>query len=88
MSISFELPELEDALRADYGDLNAAARDALLIDAYRTGRLSVGRLAEVRGGSVSSVIAWLGDHGVGPNYSAEDFAADHEALRSVLGSRP
>jgi predicted HTH domain antitoxin len=88
MSISFELPELEDDLRADYGDLNAAARDALLIDAYRTGRVSMGRLAQVRGTSVSSVLSWLNEHGVGPNYTAEDFAADQEALQSILGSRP
>ena len=40
MSITFELPELEETLQADYGrNLNQAAKEALLIDAYRTGRL-------------------------------------------------
>ena len=86
MSITFELPELEETLRADYGNLNQAAKEALLIDAYRTRRLSIGRLAEVLGYSISHTTAWLDEHRVGPNYSVEDFDVDRATLQKPRGS--
>ena len=80
MAIHFELRELEESLRAGYGDLNEAAREALLIDAYRTGRLSAGRLAETLGRSVSATMVWLDEHRVGPNYSVEDYGVDCKSM--------
>ena len=87
MTIHFELPELEDDLRADYGNLNQAAKEALLIDAYRTGRLSIGRLAQVLGHSISATNAWLDEHRVGPNYSMTDFADDRNIPEKNNGTR-
>jgi len=80
MTIHFELPDLEETLRADYGNLNQAAKEALLIDAYRTGKLSLGKLAQTLGRSPSTTTAWLDQHRVGPSYSPEDLAADLQSL--------
>jgi predicted HTH domain antitoxin len=88
MAITFELPELEEALRADYGNLNQAAKEALLIDAYRTGRLSIGRLSEALGFSVSHTMAWLGEHRVGPNYTLDEFLADRRTSDNLPNERP
>ncbi|HMO25150.1 MAG TPA: UPF0175 family protein [Tepidisphaeraceae bacterium] len=80
MAISFELHGLEAQLREAYDDLNTAARDALLIDAYRTGRISFGRLCETLEMSVSAGHDWLAAHGVGPNLDAENIADDEARL--------
>lgn len=86
MSISFNLPELEDHLRAGYADLDEAAKQALLIDAYRTGKLSIGRLAQAIGQSVTQTHDWLAQHRVGPNYTADDLASDQDTLRLLRES--
>jgi predicted HTH domain antitoxin len=81
MAITFELPGLEAVLREQYGgDLNQAARDALLIDAYRSGRLSIGRLAATLGLTTIQTVQWLDGHGVGPNYSPADFESDRRSF--------
>lgn len=47
MAISFQLDaDLEQQLRRDFGDLDAGAKETLLIEAYRLGKLSIGRLAQ------------------------------------------
>jgi predicted HTH domain antitoxin len=87
MAISFHLEtELEDQLRRDLGDLGKAARDALLIDAYRKGKLSIGRLARSLEVSVLEADQWLAERGVPLNYSFEDFEADVQTLREFRGS--
>ena len=87
MSISFDIPELEDHLRAGYANLNEAAKQALLIDAYRTGKLSIGRLAQAIGQSVTQTHDWLAQHRVGPSYTADDLDADQNTLRRFRESR-
>ncbi|MEM6313068.1 MAG: UPF0175 family protein [Planctomycetota bacterium] len=76
MPITIELPGLEEVLRQRYPDLEAATREALLIDAYRSGRLSLGRLAEVLGTSSAGANQWLDQHGVGPSYDFDAFEQD------------
>jgi predicted HTH domain antitoxin len=47
MSVSFELPEsIEKELRDELGDLDQAAKQAALVELYRQGKLSHGKLAE------------------------------------------
>jgi hypothetical protein len=46
MSISFELPpDIEEQLRRELGDLDQVAKEAVLVEMYRQGRLSHGKLA-------------------------------------------
>ncbi len=84
MSITFHLgDDLEQQLARDLGDLNEAAREALLIEAYRRGKLSIGGLACALGISVLEADAWLGRRGVPLNYDIEDFEADVQTLREL-----
>lgn len=84
MPVTFQLEsELEAQLRRDLGDLGEAAREALLIEAYRRGKLSIGRLARTLGIGVVETDAWLASRGVSLNYSFEDFRADQETLREL-----
>lgn len=87
MTISFDLPkDVENDLRKEYGDLSAAAKEALIIDAYRTGRLSLGHVAEVVG-LPTSILAqrWLSDRGVPLNYSLGDLESDRRTLGKLFG---
>ncbi len=50
MSISFELPgNIEERLRAEFGDLNQAAKEAALVELYRQERLTHHELATALG---------------------------------------
>ncbi len=67
------------------GDLSQAARDALLIEAYRMGKLSVGRLARTLRIGVLEADKWLAARGVALNYTIEDFKPDQQTLRDLRG---
>ena len=85
MTVSFELPhELEQHLRLELGDLDQAAKEALLIESYREGRLSVGKIAQILGKGVIETQAWLTEHGVPLNYSLEDLKNDRETLHRLF----
>lgn len=87
MAISFQLENaLEEQLRRDLGDLGQAARDALFIDAYRKGKLSIGRLAKTLGIGVIEADRWLAERGVPLNYGFEDFQSDTQTLRELRDS--
>ena len=86
MTITFQLEDdLERQLRRDLGDLSQAARDALLVEAYRMGKLSIGRLARTLGVGVVDADRWLAQRGVPLNYTFEDFTADQNTLRELRG---
>ncbi len=81
MAVSFQLEsDLEAQLRREMGDLGQAARDALLIEAYRNGKLSIGRSAQTLGLGVLEADAWLAARGVSSNYRDEALQADLRAL--------
>ena len=85
MTVSFELPnEIEQQLRVAFGDLGQAAKRALLINAYREGQISIGRLAETLGMGTIEAQQWLADQNVPMNYSAEDFAADCRTIDKLF----
>ncbi|MCC6357324.1 MAG: UPF0175 family protein [Phycisphaerales bacterium] len=87
MSITFHLEDdLERQLRHDLGDLGQAAREALLIEAYRRGKLSIGRLARTLGIGVIETDEWLAKRGVSLNYDFDDFQADRQTLRDLRGA--
>jgi predicted HTH domain antitoxin len=86
MTITFQLEDdLERQLRRDLGDLSQAARDALLVEAYRMGKLSIGRLARTLGVGVAEADHWLAQRGVPLNYTFEDFTADQNTVRELRG---
>lgn len=87
MKLEIEIPdELQRALAAEWGDLPSAAREALAIESYRTGRLSLGMLAEMlgMGMGVLAADAWLAQRGVPLNYTAEDLEADRRDLAELF----
>ena len=89
MTVTFQLEDdLEKQLRQDLGDLSQAARDALLIEAYRMGKLSIGRLARTLGVGVLEADERLAQRGVSLNYSFEDFKADERTLQELRGRSP
>lgn len=89
MSITFQLEgELEEQFRRDFGDLEQTAREALLIEAYRRGKLSIGRLADTLGIRVIEADAWLAERGIPLNYSITDFHTDLQTLRECAAGKP
>ena len=89
MAILIDIPkELEQDLRAEWGDLERAAKEALLIESYRSGKLSIGYLAEILGMGVIEAENWLGQRGVNWNYSTEDLEADRKTLSRLLDKKP
>jgi predicted HTH domain antitoxin len=84
MTITFQLEDdLEQQLRRDLGDLSHAARESLLIEAYRMGNLSIGRLARTLGMGVIEADQWLAQRSVALNYSFEAFQADQRTVCSL-----
>jgi len=89
VSISFDLPDpIEKELQSGLGDLNAAAKEAFLIESYRTGRLSIGDIAAILGFETKyEAEVWLGQRGVSWNYGLAELDADRETLAKVFGDR-
>ena len=86
MAIHVELPrKTEDELRSLWGDLPQAALESLLIESYRTRKISVGYLAKVLGMGVIEADAWLKTRGIPLNYTVEDLQADSETLDRLFG---
>lgn len=88
MVIRINIPDdKEPTLRRAWGaDLDRAALEALLIEGYRTGKLSaaeVGRLLELD--DRWAVNQWLAEHNVPLNYSRDDLDADRRTLDQILG---
>jgi predicted HTH domain antitoxin len=85
MAVSFELPKkVEDDLRGELGDLNRAAKEALLIECYRQARISIGYLAQALDMGVLEADEWLRKRGVPLNYTPEDLKSDIETLERIL----
>ena len=77
----------EEELRKALGpDLDEAARDALLIHGYRTGRLSLGFLAEALGFTTRlDAQEWLAARNIPLNYDLEELESDRATLRQQFG---
>jgi predicted HTH domain antitoxin len=63
-------------LAADEVDLSRTTLEALAIEGYRGGRLSIGQLAEMLDLSVLQAEDFLNTKGVSLNYSLADFEDD------------
>jgi predicted HTH domain antitoxin len=86
MSLTIEISkEVEDALRQEWGDLTKAATESLLIESYRTGRISLGFLAKILGIGRWDAEKWLGDRGVTWNYGLDDLEGDRVTMGRIFG---
>ena len=85
MSITIRLPEaIEQQLRASLGNLDAAIKEAALVELYRQGQLSHGRLAECLELSRSEVDIILARHNVTEDLlTVEEFERQARELREV-----
>jgi len=79
--------ESEVGLREALGsDINEIVTEALLINGYRTGRLSLGLLASALGLPTSfAALQWLADRKIPINYDLDELEADRETIRNRLG---
>lgn len=85
-TVSFQLPErIEQQLRLELGDLEAVAKEAALVELYRQGQLSHGKLAEGLGISRYEADAVLKRHNVTEDLmSRDEFDQQVSSLRSAL----
>ena len=64
MSVTINLPEnIEQQLKEQWGDLPRRTLEALALEAYRSGALSAGQVAEVLQLSASAAESLLHEHG-------------------------
>ena len=87
MAVSFELPrEVEDKLRRELGDLGQAAKEALLLESYRRGKLTKYALSQALALDRFETEALLKRENIlegSPTW--EDLEADRATLDQVLG---
>jgi predicted HTH domain antitoxin len=85
MAVSFGLPaELERSLREQFGDLEQAAKEALLVEAYRRGRLSHHELSQALGCDRLETEEVLHRHQVTEDLgTVEQYLADARALEEL-----
>jgi len=89
MAISINLPpDVEHLLTAQYGDLAQAAKEALAIEAYRSGKFGIGVLRRLLGfGTRWEAEQWLNARHVPINYGPEELEADRQTLDRLLGEK-
>ncbi len=85
MTVSFDLPEnIEQQLRRQLSDLGQAAKEALAIEAFRAGRLSLGQFAEVLGLSMYEADGFLKQRNVLLDITEEELERERSALQDLL----
>ncbi len=90
MTLSVHIPDSAAAsLREALGpDFERSVLEAMVIEAYRRGRMSVGALAQTLGMGVIEADQWLAQRGVPLNYSAQDLESDARTLRRLVPELP
>jgi len=88
MSVSFQLPpDLEQHLRRDLPNLDAEAKEALLVDLYRRGKLSHHALSQALGLDRLDTEAVLHKHHVTEDLgTVDDYLEDARSLESLRKS--
>ena len=81
MELNVKLPE-DLAKKAGLTGVDAPeqATFLLLLELYREGRVSLGRLADLTGLPQAELLKRIGDHNTYLNYSSADLADDRKAL--------
>ena len=76
--------EIESKLREVLGqDMDRIARDALIAEAYRTGKLSIGQAARLLDVCIDEAYGFMKSRGIPVSYTLADFDADCESLRAL-----
>ncbi|OJW16334.1 MAG: hypothetical protein BGO49_18445 [Planctomycetales bacterium 71-10] len=84
MSISFDVPsDLERELRAAGVDLDREAKEGFFVGLYRRGRITHDDLSGALGLGFEQTQQLLKDHGVGDDYTLEEFEAERAFLRGL-----
>jgi hypothetical protein len=84
MTISFELPPtIEQQVRTNGADLNREAKVAYLLDLYRQERITRDDLSEALDLGFHQTEQLLKEHGVGDDFTLEEFEAERAFLREV-----
>jgi predicted HTH domain antitoxin len=84
--IAIDLPEdIEAQLRAGLGRApDQVAREALILEGYKTAALSIGQVARLLEYSIDQAYGFLKAHGIAVNYTADDFDQDLSSLRKLF----
>jgi predicted HTH domain antitoxin len=86
MAISIELPAgVEALLRAEMSDVDVVAKVGFAVEAYRSGRLSLGQFAEVLGVSQYEADGMLKERGIALCQSEDELSAERDTLRRLVG---
>ena len=84
MTIRFEIPQaMEQQIRTDGVDLNREAKVAYLVDLYRHERITRDDLSEALGLGFHQTEQLLKEHGVGDDFTLEEFEAERALLRET-----
>jgi predicted HTH domain antitoxin len=89
MSLILNLPaSAEHAFRDAWGDqIDRKGLEALALQGYREGKLSLGKIAELLGLATNDEAdRWLAERGVSLNYSVDDFRMDCHTLDRLRAS--
>ncbi len=86
MSVTIDLPkEIEQQLETEWGDLPRRALEAVALEGYRSGALTLAQFRQMLGFETRmEADAFLKRHGVYLEYSVEDLARDRETLERAL----
>jgi predicted HTH domain antitoxin len=86
MSLEISIPaHIEKRLQIEWGDdFSRRAVEALAIEGYRSGALSLGEVAEMLLLSINDADGLLKKRGVLANYDIEELNADERVLEALL----
>lgn len=86
MSLEIALPQhIEQHLQAEWGnEFPRRAAEALAIEGYRTGALSLGEVAEMLNFSINEADGFLKERGVFAIGNLEEIEADSRILEELL----
>ncbi|MGD0139406.1 MAG: UPF0175 family protein [Tepidisphaeraceae bacterium] len=87
MALTIQLPsDLEQALRREFGDLDQAAKEALLVELYRQDKLTQYEVSQALGLERFETDALLKKHNVTEDLpTAEELAEDLRRLTQLVG---
>jgi predicted HTH domain antitoxin len=76
--------ETETKLREILGmEFERTAKEALVAEAYRKSKLSIGQAAHFLDLSINDAYGFMKEHGIPVNYTLADFDSDCENLREL-----
>ena len=86
MPLEIALPQhIEQHLQTEWGnEFPRRAAEALAIEGYRTGALSLGEVAEILNLSINEADGFLKERGIFAIESLEEIEADNETLEELL----